>query len=152
EVTVSTSNSNPAAGNGASQVTFVTPSGGNQYHGSAFIQNRNSAFAANSWFSNQSGTPLAFLNQNQLGGQVNGPIKKDKLFFFANYEAFRRHQQTTQTRTILTDTARQGIFTYLVNGAPQRVNILQLTGLTQDPTMKALIDREPPASAINSTN
>lgn len=152
EMTLSTSNANPAAGNGASQVTFVTPSGGNQFHGSAFIQNRNSKFAANSWFSNQSGTPLAFLNQNQLGGTLSGPIKKDKLFFFMNYEAFRRHQQTTQTRTILTDTARQGIFTYLVGGAPQRVNILQLMGVTVDPTMKALIDREPPASAINSTN
>ena len=152
EMTLSTSNANPAAGNGASQVTFVTPSGTNQFHGSAFIQNRNSAFAANGWFSNQSGTPIAFLNQNQLGGTFSGPVKKDRIFFYANFEAFRRHQQTTQTRTILTDTARQGIFTYLVNGAPQRVNILQLTGLTQDPTIKALIDKEPAASAINSTN
>ena len=152
EMTLSTSNTNPAAGNGASQVTFVTPSGGNQFHGSAFIQNRNSAFAANSWFSNQSGTPKAFLNQNQLGGTISGPVKKDKLFFFFNYEAFRRHQQTTQTRTILTDTARQGIFTYLVGGVPQRVNILQLAGASIDPTMKALIDKEPAASAINSTN
>jgi hypothetical protein len=152
EVTLSTSNANPAAGDGASQVTFVTPSGGNQFHGSAFIQNRNSKFAANSWFSNQSGTPKAFLNQNQLGGTLSGPIKKDKLFFYANYEAFRLHQQTTQTRAILTDTARQGIFTYLVNAAPQRVNLLQITGLSPDPTIKALIDREPAASAINSTN
>jgi hypothetical protein len=152
EMTLSTSNTNPAAGNGASQVTFVTPSGTNQFHGSAFIQNRNSAFAANGWFSNQSGTPIAFLNQNQLGGTFSGPIKKDRIFFYANYEAFRRHQQTTQTRTILTDTARQGIFTYLVNGAPRQVNILQLMGVSIDPTMKALIDKEPPASAINSTN
>jgi outer membrane receptor protein involved in Fe transport len=152
EVTLSTSNANPAAGNGASQVTFVTPSGGNQFHGSAIIQNRNSKFAANSWFSNQSGTPKAFLNQNQLGVAIGGPIKKDKLFFYANYEAFRRHQQTTQTRAILTNDARQGIFTYLVGGVPQKVNLLQLTGLSQDPTLKALIDKEPPASAINSTN
>jgi hypothetical protein len=52
----------------------------------------------------------------------------------------------------MTDTARQGIFTYLVNGQLQQVNVLQATGVTMDPTMKALIDREPPASAINSTN
>ena len=106
EVTLSTSNSNPALGNGASQVTFVTPSGTNQFHGGAFIQNRNSAFAASSWFNNQSGTPKAFLNLNQLGGSLGGPIKKDKLFFYANYEAFRQHQQTTQTRSIMT--RRQG--------------------------------------------
>src|SRR4029079_2204704 len=109
--------------------------GTNQFHGSLFESNRNSKFAANSWFNNQSGTAKAFLNQNQLGGKLGGPIKKDKLFFFANYEAFRRHQQTTQNRAILTDTARQGIFTYLVNGAPQRVNLLTLTGTTIDPTM-----------------
>jgi hypothetical protein len=151
EVTLSTSNTNPAAGNGASQVTFVTPSGGNTFHGNLFVQNRNSKFAANSWFSNQSGTPKAFLNQNQLGGSIGGPTKKDKLFFYAQYEAFRRHQQTTQTRTIMTDTARQGVFTYLVGGAPVQANVLTLSGLSMDPTMKALIDREPPASAINST-
>ena len=92
KMTLSTSNANPAAGNGASQVTFITPSGGNQFHGGMFIQNRNSKFAANSWFSNQSGTPKAFLNLNQLGGKLGGPIKKDKLFFYANYEAFRQHQ------------------------------------------------------------
>jgi hypothetical protein len=152
EVTLSTSNANPAAGNGASQVTFVTPSGGNDFHGNLFIQNRNSKFAASSWFSNQSGTPKAFLNLNQLGGAIGGPIKKDKLFFYANYEAFRQHQQTTQTRAIMTDAARQGIFTYLVGAQPQTVNVLTLAGVSIDPTMKALMDKQPPASAINSTN
>jgi hypothetical protein len=152
EVTLSTSNTNPASGNGASQVSFVTPSGGNQFHGVAFIQNRNSAFAASSWFNNQSGTPKAFLNLNQLGGTLNGPIKKDKLFFYANYEAFRQHQQTTQTRAIMTDTARQGVFSYLVGGVMQRINVLTLSGESIDPAMKALMDRQPAASAINSTN
>jgi hypothetical protein len=152
EVTLSTSNSNPASGNGASQVTFVTPSGGNQWHGVALIQNRNSAFAASSWFNNQSGTPKAFLNLNQLGGTLNGPIKKDKLFFYANYEAFRQHQQTTQTRAIMTDTARQGIFSYLVGGVMQRVNVLSLANESISAPMKALMDQQPAASAINSTN
>ena len=152
EVTLSTSNANPAAGNGASQVTFVTPSGGNQFHGGLFIQNRNSAFAANRWFSNQSSTPKPFLNQNQLGGSISGPIKKDKLFFSAQYEAFRLHQQTTGTRAIMTDTARQGIFRYIVGGQMREVNVLSLANDAIDPTMKALMDRQPPASAINNTN
>ena len=38
--------------------------------------------------------PLPFLNQNQMGGSVGGPIRKDKLFFYGTYEAVRAHQQT----------------------------------------------------------
>ena len=47
-----------------------------------------------------------------MGASVGGPIKKDKLFFYTNYEAVRTHQQTPQDDTILTSTAREGIFTY----------------------------------------
>jgi hypothetical protein len=151
EMTIATSNSNPAFGNGASQVTFVTPSGTNQFHGGLFEQNRNSHFAANSWFSNQSGTNRPFLNLNQLGGRIGGPIKKDKIFIYGNYEAFRQHQQSLQTRAILTADARAGIFTYPVaGGALQKVNILQ--GLSLDPTIGALLAQTPAASAINTTS
>ncbi len=150
EFTISTSNSNPAFGAGASQVTFVTPSGTDSFHGSGFWSNRNSALAANSWFNNQSGVAKPFLNQNQLGGSIGGPIKKDKLFFYANYEAFRLKQQTAETRTILTADATQGIFTYLVNGAPTKVNVLQLAGQTLDPTIQALIKQIPGPSQINN--
>jgi hypothetical protein len=152
EMTISTSNTNPAFGNGASQVTFVTPTGTNQYHGGLVWQNRNSYFAANNWFSNQSGTKRPFLNLNQLGGRLGGPIKRDKLFFYGNFEAFRQHQQSPQTRAILTADARAGIFTYPnAAGVLQKVNILQLSGLTPDPTIAGLISQTPAASAINTT-
>ena len=93
EFTISTQNTNPAAGGGSSQVTFVTPSGTNSLHGSLFWSNRNSALAANTWFNNQAGVKKPFLNQNQAGGSIGGPIKKDKLFYYFNYEAFRLRQQ-----------------------------------------------------------
>ena len=93
EVTLSTSNANPALGNGAAQVTFSTPSGTNKLKGGLFWFNRNNALAANPWFSNANGTPRPFLNQNQIGGSLGGPILKDKLFFYSNYEAFRLRQQ-----------------------------------------------------------
>ena len=150
EFTISTSNSNPAFGAGASQVSFVTPSGTNSFHGSGFWSNRNSALAANTWFNNQSGVAKPFLNQNQTGGRIGGPIRKDKLFFYANYEAFRLKQQSAQTRTILTPDATQGIFTYLVNGAPTKVNILQAAGQTFDPTVQSLIKQIPAPSQINN--
>ena len=66
-----------------------------------------------------------FLNQNQTGGNLGGPIKKDKLFFYANYELFLLKQQSGQQRTILTADADQGIFTYLNNGAVQKVTYPQ---------------------------
>jgi hypothetical protein len=152
EMTISTSNTNPAFGTGASQVTFITPSGTNSFHGGLFEQNRNSAFGANSWFNNQSGVKRSFLNLNQLGGKVGGPIKKDKLFFYVNFEAFRQHQQSAATRTILTADAGAGIFTYPnASGALQKVNLYQVTGLTADSAIAALIKQTPGPSAINTT-
>ncbi len=150
EVTLSTSNANPSLGNGAAQVTFTTPSGTNKYKGGVFWFNRNNEFAANPWFSNANGTPRPFLNQNQIGGSLGGPIKKDKLFFYVNYEAFRLRQQTAATRAILTDTARQGIFTYLdTAGNLRQVDMLRASGLPANPTTKALIDQVPAANNIN---
>jgi hypothetical protein len=153
EMTISTSNTNPAFGNGASQVTFVTPSGTNRFHGGLFEQNRNSYFSANTWFNDQSGVKKPFLNLNQLGGKIGGPIKKDKLFFYANFEAYRQHQQSAATRTLLTADAANGIFTYPnAAGVLQKVNLYTLTGLTPDPTIAALIKQTPGSGAINTTS
>ena len=153
EFTISTSNTNTSAGGGASQVMFVTPSGTDNFHGGVFWSNRNSALAANTWFNNQSGVKRPFLNQNQTGGNIGGPVRKDKLFFYFNYEAFRLKQQSAQQRTILTADADQGIFTYLANGAVQKVNILQAAGGQKlDPTVSGLLSKIPPPSAINNFN
>ena len=147
-MTISTSNTNPSAsGSGASQVIFVTPSGTNHLHGSGFWSNRNSDLAANTWFNNQAGVARPFLNQNQTGGSLGGPVKKDKLFFYVNYELFLLRQQSGQQRTILTPDAEQGIFTYINSaGVPQKVNILQAAGQVLDPTVAGLIKRLPTQS------
>jgi hypothetical protein len=151
EMTVSTSNTNPAAGGGASQVIFITPSGTNQFHGSVFWSNRNNALAANTWFNNRDRIAKPFLNQNQTGGTLGGPIKKDKLFFYTNFELFRLRQQTAQNRTILTQDAENGIFTYLgTGGAVQKVNILQALGVSTDPTTAAIIKQLPSPGQINN--
>ena len=153
EVTVSTSNANASAYGGSSQVQFVTPSGGNSYHGNAYWSNRNNYFAANTWFNNKAGTKIPFLNQNQAGGSIGGPILKNKLFFYANYELFRLKQQSTYNTTILTSDARNGIFTYKDSGGnTQKVNVLSAMGLQADPTMASIIARVPDASHINNYN
>lgn len=147
EFTVSTSNTNAGLGNGAAQVTFNTPSGSNEYHGSAYWYNRNNIASANTWFNNKNGAARPFLNQNQLGGSFGGPIIKDKLFFYSNYEAFRLRQQSPQTRTILTDTARTGIFRYRdTAGNLQSANLLQIAGVPFDSVTRNLIGQLPTAA------
>ena len=149
EVTVTSSNASASAFGGSSQIGFVTPSGTNQYHGSAYWSNRNSEFAANTWFNNQSGVKRPFLNQNQMGGTLGGHIIKNKLFFYTNYEAFRLRQQTAQTATILQPDARNGIYTYIAGGATQKVNILQAMGIQIDPKIAPILAQVP--TTVNSS-
>ncbi len=151
EFTVITSNQGAASSGGASQVNFTTPSGTNQFHGYALWQNRNNDFAANDFFDNQDGNPLPRLNLNQVATNVGGPIKKDKLFFYAAYELYRLRSQLEADQTILTSTARQGIFTYHDTlGQIQQVNLLATDGLPMDPVMSALLARVPGPQFINN--
>src|SRR5262249_38224023 len=135
EFTVSTSNLSPTVGGNANAISLSTASGSNQLHGSGYWYNRNSAFSANDWFDNQAGLARPFLNLNQLGGTIGGPIKKDKLFFFAAYEAYNLHETTPELTTILTPTARQGILQYRLNGTGpiQQYNVLQNPGVGLGP-------------------
>ncbi|HLK49194.1 MAG TPA: TonB-dependent receptor [Bryobacteraceae bacterium] len=152
QMTMVNANANAAAWGGATQAAFSTPSGGNVFHGDALWENRNSHFAANDWFSNQSGTPLPRLNQNQFGGSIGGPIQKDKFFFFFNYEAVRVNAQTAVNTTILTSDARNGIFTYKdTGGTIRKVNLLRLRGInTLDPVIQNLLNQVPTPDKINN--
>ena len=154
QVTLVSSNVNAAASGGATQTAFSTPSGTNNFHGDALWYNRNNFFSANDWFNNQAGVALPFLNQQQFGFTIGGPIQKDKLFFYFNYEAVRTHQQTPFDNAILTADAAQGIFSYKdsTTGITQKVNLLTLGGLTSiDPTIQKLISQIPGPSQINNT-
>lgn len=76
---------------GAAQINYVSKSGGNRFHGNAYeIWNGSSMNAANYFLNAQWGTnPKPFSNLNQFGGSVGGPILKDKLFFFFDWEQTR---------------------------------------------------------------
>ncbi|MGA8731170.1 MAG: carboxypeptidase regulatory-like domain-containing protein [Terracidiphilus sp.] len=76
-------------GSGGAFVNVVTKSGTNQFHGTAYEFLRNNDFDARNYF--DVGAAPAF-HQNQFGASVGGPIKRNKMFFFGNYEGFRQIQ------------------------------------------------------------
>jgi hypothetical protein len=88
----------------------ITKSGTNQFHGDAFWFLRNDAFDANYYFPNAAGLPRTALQRNQFGAVGGGPIKKDRLFFFADYQGTRQTQGAVTTTTLPTADQRQGNF------------------------------------------
>jgi len=81
------------------QINVVTKSGGNQFHGSGFEFLRNTAFDAKNYFAASTDKTPVF-RQNQFGGTVGGPIRKDKTFFFVDYQATRQTQAPTVTTQV----------------------------------------------------
>lgn len=144
DMTIAVGNASSAVGGGAAQIALNTRSGSNEYHGSLYWYNRNSAAAANDWFNNRAGVTKPFLNLNQVGGALGGKIIRDKLFFFVNYEAYRLRQQQSTLRTVLTPSARQGIFKYRDAGGVEREsNLLNTRQIRIDPTIAGFIDQLP---------
>lgn len=76
--------------NAGANINVVTKSGSNQFHGSLFHFLRNEIFNANDFFFNRTGTRKPVVRQNQFGGTVGGPIKRDKLLFFGSYQGTRQ--------------------------------------------------------------
>jgi hypothetical protein len=92
QIRVIASNANAEFGNvNGGEVVMVMKSGSNAFHGSAFGFLSNDNLNANSWSNDHGGAPKNGYTQSTFGGTFGGPILKDKLFFFINYEAFRYH-------------------------------------------------------------
>ena len=88
------------------QVTIVTQSGTNDWHGTAFEFLRNNDFDARNFF-DQSHIP--HFARNQFGGSLGGPIQKDKTFLFGNYEGFEQHLGLTDVTLVPDNNARNGL-------------------------------------------
>jgi hypothetical protein len=73
---------------GGGTVNMVMKSGSNQFHGDAYDYLENGHLNANNFENNVTGNPRSMIHQNQFGGTFGGPIKKDKIFFFASYEGY----------------------------------------------------------------
>ena len=144
EVTVSTANPGAeSAGQGAVQIRFVTRSGTNRLQGSAYWYARRPNWNSNYWFNIRDHLPNEQVKVDTFGARIGGPIRKDKLFYFFNYEEFRLPATTSRARTVLTADASNGIFTW--NGGPAAgVDLLALAASkgqvsTVDPVIKQLL-------------
>src|SRR6202790_2500300 len=148
EFRVTTTNYGADQGQGSgAQVTLVTKSGTNSFHGSAYEYIRNTITSANDYLVKQSelnngepNKPLQ-LNRNIFGASVGGPLRKDRLFFFTNYEGTREREQQRAERVIPTPSMCQGIFRYLDGNSnlitlmPADLQPLDPRGIGIDPAM-----------------
>lgn len=90
-------------------INAILRSGTNQFHGDAYEFLRNSDLDAANFFDNFNNVTKPAFRRNQFGASLGGPIKKDKAFFFVNYEGLRQTLDTTQTNTVPSMAARNGI-------------------------------------------
>jgi hypothetical protein len=103
--------------NPGAQVNVVLHSGSNDYHGSLFEFFRNAALDARNYFA-PSGEPKPKYIRNQFGGSIGGPIKRDRTFFFGDYEGTRSREGITRITNVPTAQERAGNFTQSLFGIP----------------------------------
>ena len=156
EFRVTTSNSDADAGRSSgAQVTLTTKSGTNDFHGDAYEYNRSLIGAANDWFNKHAQLDNGHPNQpgklirNTFGGALGGPIRKDRLFFFANYEGQRARETVQTTQPVPSANLRKGIVSYLCDSANDpscslsntAVQVAAVPGV--DPTQQLLVTLQP---------
>lgn len=125
EFRVTTTNSNADSGRSSGgQVTMVTKSGTNKFHGSLYEYNRNNVGHANDWFNKAAELQAGLSNRpgqlirNTFGGSVGGPIRKDRAFFFVNYEGQKTQENKQLNLTVPTASFKAGNVLYDCTGDP----------------------------------
>jgi len=119
EFRVTTTNYNADQGRSSgAQVSLVTKGGTNNFHGSLYEYHRNTITSANDYFVKQSqftsgepNTPLKLI-RNIFGASVGGPLIKDRLFFFTNYEGARQREENSVLRIVPSDALRDSVIAY----------------------------------------
>ncbi|MGI9069695.1 MAG: carboxypeptidase regulatory-like domain-containing protein [Pyrinomonadaceae bacterium] len=113
EFRVTTTNANADQGRSSgAQVSLITKSGSNDWHGSLYHFHRNTVTTANDFFNNKDGVERPQLLRNIFGGAIGGPVKRDRAFFFFTYEGFREATAQTVLREVPLPSLGQGIVRY----------------------------------------
>ncbi len=138
------------------QVSLVTKGGTNTVHGSAYEYLRNTATSANSFFNNSARVPRPQLNRNVYGASVGGPMKKEKLFYFLNYEGRKDASAATILRTVPTATFRTGEVMYgTTHGTegvmtPAEIQAVDPAGIGVSPAVLSYLQQFPLPNAFNT--
>src|SRR5205823_4391231 len=118
EFKVTTNNATAEEGrNSGASISIASRSGTSEFHGTGFFFLRNEALNSNEWFANAQKTPKPLIRLGQYGGEVGGPIKKNKTFFFGSYQVnhidfTQPIDQTFGIPIVYTQDARNGNFRY----------------------------------------
>ncbi len=115
-------------------VNVVTKSGGNQFHGVLYEFLRNNHLNANSWQNNRSNIGRSLYQRNEYGVAVGGPIKRDRTFFFGNYEATREGNPIEFLSTVPTAEQRRGDFSRTLDGSGRPITIYDPLTTRPDPS------------------
>lgn len=128
-ITTVNANANQGRSSGA-QISLITRSGTNQFSGAGYYFYRPTEFSANDFFNNLAGVERPSLARDVFGGRIGGPIVKDKLFFFYNYEGQRQTLGQSVVRTVPLAHLGQGQIKFAGTG-PSCVNGQCTVGLTE---------------------
>lgn len=132
EFRVTTTNADSARGRSSgAQIALSTKSGTNDFRGALYEYHRNTITTANDFFNNLNGVERPKLIRNLFGGRLGGPIKKDRLFFFYNYEGLRESRETPVTQVVPLASLGQGSVRFFdANGVIRTLTTAQINALT----------------------
>lgn len=119
-----------AMAGGGGHFQLVTRGGTNGFHGDLNEYHRDTDLEANDWFSNNAGVPRSPLVRNQFGGDIGGPIIKNRLFFYFDYNGRRDTLSNVETRIVPRDSFRNGTLNYFnSNGTEESLSSAQVAAL-----------------------
>jgi hypothetical protein len=144
---------------GGAEVIMVTKTGTNKLHGSFYEFLQNSDLNSTNFFTNRSGLTKPPLRYNQFGGALGGPIRRDRTFFFGNYEGIRESNPSTGLGTLPTAAQRSGDFSHTLGPNGQLIQVYNPFSTAPDPNNPGQYIRTQfpgniitPSSLINSAS
>jgi hypothetical protein len=133
-------------GHGGAVIEMITKSGGNQFHGSLWELHRDASLDAKNYF-DLSANPIPPFVRNQFGAGIGGPLKRDRTFFFANYEGFREVEASLAISTAPDALAHEGLLPSANNSATcTSAGSSGCTAIPINPQIQQFLNLMPPSN------